>query len=113
MRTRFESGRVLLLVLAALIASVPARAQSTATVQGTVTDTQGAVMPGVTVTLHNTATGAERSVVTSSAGEFVAASLQPGHYAIVAHIESQAHLPPAPQVKKAPRQRKQRARKAS
>src|SRR5262249_17151155 len=74
-------------LLVTLLASAPSWAQSTATVQGTVTDTQGAVMPGVTVTLQNTATGIERSVVSSSAGEFVAASLQPGHYALVAHLE--------------------------
>src|SRR5262245_58453462 len=86
MRARLVS-RMALLLVAAWFASVPASAQSTATVQGAVTDTQGAVMPGVTVTIHNTATGIERSVVTSSAGEYVAPSLPPGHYALVAHLE--------------------------
>jgi hypothetical protein len=87
MRSRLGLRSFPVLVLALLMTSGIARAQSTATVQGTVTDTQGAVMPGVTVTLQNTATGIERSVVTSSAGEFVAASLAPGHYALVAHLE--------------------------
>jgi hypothetical protein len=75
------------IVAIALLAGAPAWAQSNSTVQGTVTDAQSAVMPGVTVTLKHTATGAERSVVTSSAGEYVAASLQPGHYVVVAHLE--------------------------
>src|SRR5438445_7603876 len=44
-------------------------------------------MPGVSVTIRNQATGIERATVTDAAGQYVAASLQPGHYAIVAHIE--------------------------
>lgn len=68
-------------------ASTQARAQSTATLQGTITDAQSAVMPGVTVTIQNTATGLERTTVTDAAGQFVAASLPPGHYRIAAHLE--------------------------
>src|SRR3954447_4334513 len=70
-----------------LLAAVPARAQSTATLQGTVTDAQSAVMPGVSVTIKNMATGTERVVITSVPGEFVAASLAPGHYQVVSHID--------------------------
>jgi carboxypeptidase family protein len=65
----------------------PARAQSTATLQGAITDTQNAVMPGVSVTIRHQATGIERATVTDAAGQYVAASLAPGHYVIVAHIE--------------------------
>ena len=65
----------------------PAWAQSTATLQGTITDTQNAVMPGVSVTIRHQATGIERPTVTDAAGQYVAASLAPGHYVIVAHIE--------------------------
>jgi hypothetical protein len=79
-------GRFVSLLVVALFVSVPAWAQSTATIQGTVTDAQAAVMPGVTVTVHNTATGVDRSVVTGSAGEFVAPSLAPGHYEVVAQL---------------------------
>src|SRR5262245_33465142 len=64
-----------------------ATAQSTATLQGAITDSQNAVMPGVSVTVKNTATGLERATVTDAAGAYVAASLAPGHYAVVAHIE--------------------------
>jgi carboxypeptidase family protein len=71
----------------ALAMATPARAQSTATIQGTITDSQNAVMPGVTVTIHNTATSLERTTVTDAAGQYVAASLQPGHYMITAHLE--------------------------
>ncbi|HEV3057073.1 MAG TPA: carboxypeptidase regulatory-like domain-containing protein [Vicinamibacterales bacterium] len=72
---------------AVLFAAAPARAQSTATLQGTITDSQAAVMPGVSVTIRNVATGTERAAVTDAAGEYVAAALQPGHYTVVAHLE--------------------------
>jgi hypothetical protein len=70
-----------------LLAVMPAAAQSTATVQGTVTDSQNAILPGVTVSIKNTATGVERTAVTDAAGQYVAASLPPGQYAIVAHLQ--------------------------
>jgi hypothetical protein len=76
------------LVLALLAASAAsASAQSTATLQGAVTDSQGAVMPGVTVAAKNQATGIERTAVTDAAGQYVAASLPPGRYSVVAHLE--------------------------
>src|SRR4051812_23599000 len=71
----------------ALLAALPAGAQSTGTLQGAITDTQNAFMPGVTVTIKNAATGAERAAVTDSSGVYVAASLAPGHYTVVAHLE--------------------------
>src|SRR5262245_20848637 len=77
---------VLLGVLLTFFAAV-ASAQSTSTLQGTVTDAQGAAMPGVSLTIRNQATAIDRPVVTDSAGKYVAAALQPGRYAVVAHIE--------------------------
>jgi len=64
-----------------------ARAQSTATLQGTITDSQSGVIPGVSVTIRDQATGIERATVTDAAGQYVAPSLAPGHYQVVAHIE--------------------------
>ena len=89
MMTRTTSRALIfvVLVLATLVASAPARAQSTGTVQGTVTDAQAAVLPGVSIVLRNTATGIERAVVSDDAGQYAAASLPPGHYEIVAHLE--------------------------
>jgi hypothetical protein len=72
---------------ACILGGAVVSAQSTGTLQGGVTDSQGGVMPGVSITIRNTATGVERSVVSGSAGEYVAASLAPGHYEIVAHVE--------------------------
>ncbi|MBI3047999.1 MAG: carboxypeptidase regulatory-like domain-containing protein [Acidobacteria bacterium] len=44
---------------------------STAELNGRVTDSSGAVLPGATVTATQTATGVERSVVTDAAGSYV------------------------------------------
>jgi hypothetical protein len=70
-----------------LASSVPARAQSTATLQGTITDAQNAIMPGVSIVIRNDATGIERTALTDAAGQYVAASLAPGHYKVVAHVD--------------------------
>ena len=66
--------------LAIIMTTAPVRAQSTGAIQGTVTDAQGAVVPGATVTVRHVATGVERSLVTDAAGEYQAPSLAPGRY---------------------------------
>src|SRR5215471_18136430 len=68
-------------------AATTARAQSTGTLRGTVTDSQGAVTPGVTVLIRNQATGVERTVVSDETGLYVAASLQPGMYRVEAQLQ--------------------------
>ena len=60
----------------------PVRAQSTATLQGTVTDPQGAVVPNAKVTVRSQATGAERITQTDAEGNYQVASLQPGLYRV-------------------------------
>src|SRR5262245_38630374 len=81
--TRWSSAAMFAL---AVLAATPALAQSTATVQGTITDAQNAIMPGVTVSIKNTGTGVERTAITDAAGQYVAASLTPGTYQITAHL---------------------------
>src|SRR5580765_1640463 len=78
-----------LLVLTALLlgAGAAALAQSTATLQGTVADSQNAILPGVTITITNTGTGVERTAVTDASGQYVAASLQPGRYKVLASLQ--------------------------
>src|SRR4051812_15600342 len=82
-RLRFWAARV---ALALLIAS-PVHAQSNATLSGTVTDAQSAVMPGVSITVHNSATNQDRTVVTDADGQYVVAALPPGTYQVTAHLE--------------------------
>jgi Carboxypeptidase regulatory-like domain/TonB dependent receptor len=54
---------------------------------GTITDSSGAVVSGAKVTITNTATDVHRSLETNSAGEYVAASLDPGNYTIQAEAQ--------------------------
>ena len=68
----------------------PVLAQSQAingTIEGTVSDTSGAVLPGVTVTVANTDTGTERSVVTNAHGLYRAPLLPLGSYRVIAELQ--------------------------
>jgi hypothetical protein len=49
---------------------------------GTVSDSRGAVIPGVSVTVRELATNASRSAVANDQGEYVVIGLQPGTYEI-------------------------------
>src|SRR4051812_24386812 len=56
---------------------------TTGTIIGTVTDTEGAVLSGVTVTVRNLNTNLTREVMTDEAGVFQAALLPVGPYEII------------------------------
>ncbi|MSO30843.1 MAG: carboxypeptidase regulatory-like domain-containing protein [Acidobacteria bacterium] len=66
--------------LMALVTSVPAWAQATAQLSGSVKDQSGAVLPGVTVTATQTDTGFTRTVVTDDSGAYVMPNLPTGPY---------------------------------
>jgi hypothetical protein len=67
--------------LVLLLLALPASGQiSTAQLSGKVTDTSNAVLPGATVTLTQTDTGAVRSVVTDADGSYLVSNLSPGPY---------------------------------
>lgn len=68
----------------------PLLAQSQAingTIEGTIKDTSGAVLPGVVVVLHNLDTGTERSVLTNTDGVYRAPLLPLGTYRITAELQ--------------------------
>ena len=74
---------VLCLLVAGMLfaAGGPAWAQlNTAELNGRVTDTSGAVLPGVTVTATQTATGLVRSAVTDDTGTYLLSNLPTGPY---------------------------------
>ncbi|HEX7795418.1 MAG TPA: carboxypeptidase-like regulatory domain-containing protein, partial [Vicinamibacterales bacterium] len=79
--------RSIVLALILTFVAATAHAQSTATLEGAVTDQSGAAMPGVSLAIRNNATGTERTVVSDASGKYVAASLPPGIYTVVAHLE--------------------------
>src|SRR5437867_10901448 len=89
MRDFSETFRVLLglcfVLVLTLFSGVPANAQVTgATLSGTVTDTSGAVIPGVMIAIKNRATGVVRSLTTGEAGFYSAPNLQAGSYDVTA-----------------------------
>ena len=70
---------VLLLLLVVLAPATSHAQQFKASVTGTVVDSQGAVIPGVTVTVTNTETNVATESVTDSSGAFaVKAEFQKG-----------------------------------
>src|SRR5438105_5877150 len=78
-----------LLVLCLLAVSTPLLAQSHATtgaIEGTVVDAQGGAVPGVTVTVKNTATNYESVSVTDRSGRFRAVLLPVGPYQVKAEL---------------------------
>ncbi len=77
---------MVLLLLAALAS--PAYAQGgRAELNGVITDQGKAVLPGVTVTVTNEATGQSRQAVTSGEGRFVIPTLVPGTYTVKAELQ--------------------------
>ena len=70
-----------------LVPCTHAFGQSTyATVSGTVTDSSGAVLPGVSVTGTNNGTGVVTAVITNEAGVYTLPSLLPGTYTVSAEL---------------------------
>ncbi|HSR51887.1 MAG TPA: TonB-dependent receptor [Acidobacteriota bacterium] len=60
---------------------------TTGSITGTVTDSSGAVLPGVEITAINESTGNRRPAVSSDEGRYHVAALQPGVYTVVARLE--------------------------
>src|SRR6266567_9037854 len=71
------------LLFVVLLGALSASAQvdySTATLRGTITDPQGAVIPAATVTATSAATGVRKSVKADSGGHYQMLALPPGTY---------------------------------
>jgi len=61
--------------------------QGTTELRGRVQDAQGGILPGVTVTVRNQATGMFRETVSGADGSYIASGLTPGTYEIVAELQ--------------------------
>ena len=88
-QTRRWARRASVLVAIVALAAGSARAQSQAvngTIEGTIKDASGGLLPGVSVTIHNTDTGAERVVVTDANGIYRAPLLPLGTYQVTAEL---------------------------
>ncbi|HXG91201.1 MAG TPA: carboxypeptidase regulatory-like domain-containing protein [Blastocatellia bacterium] len=80
---RWLVGVISLAMLIMALSPLSLAAQEpTGAIEGTVTDPQGAIVPNVTVTAKNIATGLTRTTNTGSDGRYRIASLPPGTYEI-------------------------------
>jgi hypothetical protein len=75
-----------LLLACAAIASAQSQAANGA-IEGTISDAQGGVLPGVTVTVFHIDTGAERSVISNDKGLYRALLLPLGTYRVSAELQ--------------------------
>jgi len=84
---RFVPFVPFLLLLAVFLTTSTALAQSTSTLQGTVTDAKGAVLPNATVVVRNRSTSSERTTQTDSDGNYQLAALPPGVYSVEVRVQ--------------------------
>src|SRR4051794_37142603 len=86
------SARTAALALVALLGLLPARAwaqsqASNGSIEGTIVDGSGAVLPGVSVTVTNVDTGVVQSTITNEHGLFRAPLLPLGTYKVSAELQ--------------------------
>lgn len=81
LKTKVFLTLAIMLISAFVVGSVNAQS-GTSGISGTVTDAQGAVVPGATVTLTNPEKGFSRSVVTTDSGVYNFATILPDTYTI-------------------------------
>jgi outer membrane receptor protein involved in Fe transport len=82
---RWLRSAVALAAFFTLSASAAAQTE-TGRITGVVTDATGGILPGVTVNAKAVGTGATRTVVTDSAGQYVFANLPPAQYEITTEL---------------------------
>ena len=76
-----SNRRVLFLIVLSLLVSAPVLAQThRASLRGTVYDVNQAAVPGITITLTNTATGERRTTTSGNDGSYTISSLPAGVY---------------------------------
>src|SRR5437868_4768579 len=79
-------ARALMAGLLTCTLSALAFAQVGATIGGAVTDDTGAALPGVTVTITNTANGTSQVTITGADGSFRTIGLSPAPYTVKAEL---------------------------
>ena len=82
---QFRLRAVFVLLSALMGLSVSAVAQQ-ATIVGTVTDSSGAAVPNVSITITNVESNAVKTIQTNAAGQYVVPDLNIGHYNVKAEL---------------------------
>jgi len=83
---RAAARAIVVLAITAITAGTAWAQAGTATLTGTVTDAQAAVLPGVTITARHRSTGVVRTTVTNDSGNYNLAALAPGAYDVTAEL---------------------------
>src|SRR4026208_957137 len=80
---RIFSFAASLILTLLIVPNIVAQTQiTTGTIQGTVVDANGAVVPGANVEIKNLGTNFSRTLTTDDEGRFVAPLLQPENYSV-------------------------------
>lgn len=85
--SRLAASGLFTALVALLLLASPAQAQFRASIQGVVTDSQGAVIPGADLTLLNKDTGISAHTVSNGAGIYNFNSLAADHYKLTATMQ--------------------------
>src|SRR5215203_684110 len=81
--SRIQCFAAFLTLTLLIVPSLVAQTQiTTGTIQGTVQDANGAVVPGANVEIKNLDTNQSRMLTTDEEGRYIALALQPGNYSI-------------------------------
>ena len=88
--SRLRSGFVFVLLVAGAIAwaRIVAAQTVTGTISGTITDTQGQVIPGATVTVVAESTNESRESTSDAKGDFQVTNVLPGRYTVRVALQS-------------------------
>jgi len=82
MKRRFAALSALLLFAALLVTPAAWGQERFGNLEGVATDPTGAVVPNVTVTITNAATGRAYTTKTNASGSYIARDLEPGRYSV-------------------------------
>src|SRR6476646_10539888 len=88
--SRLRSGLLLVFLVAGAAVWAPGVAAQTVTgtISGTITDTQGQVVPGATVTVVAESTTESRDAISDGKGNFQVTNLLPGKYTVRVSLQS-------------------------
>lgn len=86
-RTRFSLARMIVCGVFILFAMITAQAQFRAGIQGTISDANGALVPGARVILKDLETGKTQEVTSSEEGFYRIVGLAPGRYELTVEKE--------------------------
>src|SRR5438067_3474459 len=84
---RFVLGCAAVCLLTIAFASPGVAQVTTGEITGRVTDPQGKVVAGATVTVTNKGTGSSRSATTNESGDYTITQLPPGKYEVAAEAK--------------------------